>query len=430
MACREKGWRRRDPTMKTEARWLLGLPALLILLVIPLGQAGAQSLGQWTSTTDYPIHVAGDSCATYAGYVYCVGGFDASGNDYNDVYFAQLSASGVGSWSAASTYPAKVDSTACFTGAATIYCVGGENAAGVISSVYAASISPSGLGKWSSAAPYPHSIASASCVAYSGYVYCVGGFNNLAEGSSSTYYASISSGLSAWVSTTPYPFNVFTVPCVAQAGYIYCIAGQQENTVGGTGATTNFPTDQVYFAPLSSSGIGSWSSSSAYPQPLASPSCVAYSGDVYCLGGYGRTQLSNSSAYSSEISSSGVVSWTATTPYPIPFDLSSCVSDFSHVYCIGGRSYGNNGLSVLSSDYYAALSPSQSISTSTTSTSNSTTTSASTSTSTSSSVPEFPATAALPLVLAACLFVVAVLGPTSRKGRSRKDGVDQRAWSG
>ena len=99
----------------------------------------------------------------------------------------------------------------------------------------------------------------ASCVVYSGYVYCVGGFNMLGEGSSSTYYASISSGISAWMSTTPYPFNVYTVPCVAQANYIYCIAGQQENTVGGTGANTNFPTAQVYYAPLSSSGIGSWS---------------------------------------------------------------------------------------------------------------------------------------------------------------------------
>ena len=202
-------------------------------------------MGQWTPTTDYPIHVAGDSCATYAANVYCVGGFDASGNDYDDVYYGQLSPSGIGSWSPASPYPDKVDSTACFAGAATIYCVGGENAAGVLSDVYTTSISQSGPGKWSSAVPYPHAVAGASCVVNSGYVYCVGGFNMLGEGSSSTYYASISSGLGAWTSTTPYPFSVYTVPCVTQANYIYCVAGQQENTAGGTGASTNFPTAQV-----------------------------------------------------------------------------------------------------------------------------------------------------------------------------------------
>lgn len=254
---------------------------------MPLDQAGAASFGQWTSTTSYPIHVAGDSCVTYSDYMYCVGGFDANGDDYDASYYAQLSPSGVGSWSAATPYPEKVDSATCFTEAATIYCVGGENATRVLSNVYTTSVSPSGLGKWSSAAAYPHDIASASCVVDSGYVYCVGGFNMLGESSSSTYYASVSSGISAWMSTTPYPFNIFTVPCVTQANYIYCVAGEQENTVGATGANTNFPTDQVYYAPLSSSGIGSWSVSSAYPQALASPSCVAYSNDVYCVGGYG-----------------------------------------------------------------------------------------------------------------------------------------------
>jgi hypothetical protein len=407
--------------MKVDARRMLALAPLFLLLILPLDQAGGASLGQWMSTTDYPIHVAGDSCATSAGYVYCVGGFDASGNDYDSVYYAGLSSSGIGSWSAARPYPDKVDSASCFIEADAIYCVGGENAGGVISNVYTAPISSSGPGDWSSASAYPHAIASASCVVYSGYVYCVGGFNNLGEGSSSTYYAPISSGLGAWTSTTPYPFDVFTVPCVVDAGFIYCIAGQQENTLGGTGAATNFPTAQVDFAPLSASGIGSWSSTSDYPQPLASPSCVAYSGDVYCFGGYGRTQLSNSSAYSSSISPSGVGPWTVTTPYPVPFDLSSCVSDFSNVYCIGGRSYGSSGLSVLSSAYFASLSPSESNSTtsSTSATTSSSSTSASTST-TSSPVPEFPAAAALPIVLAACLLVVAAVGPSSRGSLWRK----------
>jgi hypothetical protein len=409
-------------TMSAHPRPLLVLALLVLLLTMPLDQARAASLGQWTSTTSYPIHVAGDSCATYSGYVYCVGGFDANGNDYDDVYYAQLSPSGIGGWTSATPYPEKVDSSTCFTAAAAIYCIGGENATRVLGDVYTTSISPSGLGTWSRAAAYPQAVASASCVVYSGYVYCVGGFNMLGEGSTSTYYASVSSGIGAWMSTTPYPFPVYTVPCVVQANYIYCIAGQQENVLGGTGANTNFPTAEVYYAPLSSSGIGSWSTSSAYPQAMASPSCLAYSGDVYCLGGYGLTQLSNNNTYSSAVSPSGVGPWTVTTPYPVPFDLSSCVSDLSNIYCIGGRSSDSSGVSVLDSVYYTALSPSGPLTTtnsSTASPTNSTSTS-----STSSTVPEFPTAAALPLVLAACLLVVAVLGP--RKYARPTDGEGAR----
>ena len=408
-----KASRRGVRAMKTRARPLLVPPLLFILLVVAPAQASAASLGQWTSTTDYPIHVAGDSCATYSDYVYCVGGFDSSGRDYNDVYYAQLSPSGIGGWSATSPYPDEVDSTTCFTEAANIYCVGGEsdNARGVLSNVYTASISPSGLGGWSSAAAFPHATAAASCVVYNSYVYCVGGFNGLGEGSTSTYYAYVSSGLSAWTSTTPYPFSVYTVPCIEQSGYIYCIGGQQENLAGGTGANTNFPTTQVYYAPLSPSGIGSWSSTSVYPQALSSPSCVASSGDAYCLGGYSITEISNSSVYSSAISSSGVGPWTAMSQYPVPFDLSSCVSDFSNVYCIGGRSLDTSGLSILSSVYFAALSPSGGLTNTTSSSSTASSSSSASSSTTSSSVPEFPAEVALPLILAACLAVVVVLRP-------------------
>lgn len=228
---------------------------LFLLLIMPLNQAGAASLGPWTATTSYPIRAAGDSCVTYSGYVYCVGGFDASGNDYDDAFYAQLSPTGIGSWSAATQYPAAVDSTSCFTEAAAIYCVGGESSTTVFDDVYTTSMSPSGLGKWSSAAVYPHAIAGASCVVSSGYVYCVGGFNTSGEGSGATYYASVSSGISAWMSTTPYPFSVYTVPCVAQAGYIFCVAGQQENLVGGLGSTRTSPLPRCITLPCLLRGL-------------------------------------------------------------------------------------------------------------------------------------------------------------------------------
>jgi hypothetical protein len=400
-------------------RALLVLSILLLFFAPTLGQVGAAAPGEWAATTDYPLHVAGDSCVTYSDYVYCVGGFDAAGNDYNSVYYAQLSPSGVGSWTATTPYPAKVDSAACFTSGASIYCVGGENSTAVLDEVYTAPISPSGLGGWSRLAPYPSTIASASCVVSSGYVYCVGGFDVRGDGSSLTYYSSISSGLSSWTSTTLYPLDAYTVPCVEQANYIYCIAGQQEILSGGTAPINNTPMDYVYYAPLSASGIGSWSAFSDYPEALSSASCVTSSAEVYCLGGFGTNQLSSTVGYSSEVSQ-GMGPWTGVPSYPVPFDLSSCVSYSSSIYCVAGRSYSTEGLSVLNSVYYMTLGPSTSTSSVTsapstsspsTSSSTSSTSSASTSSSAiSSTAPEFPGAAAVPLVLAAAMLATAVLG--------------------
>ena len=416
------------------ARVLLLLPLLVCQVVPLLGVASASAPGQWTSTTPYPIPVAGDSCVTYSTYVYCIGGFDANGRDYNDVYYAELSPSGIGNWSVATPYPAKVDSAACFAEDSTLYCLGGENSSAVFNQIYDAPISSSGLGQWSSAGTYPSTIASASCVADSGYVYCVGGFNLKGEGSASTYYASISSGIGPWMSTTPYPVDVYTTPCVVQADYLYCIAGQEENLVGGTGPINNSPTNGVFYAPLSPSGIGSWQASTAYVDPRSSASCVSISGQVYCLGGYGTNQLSNDTVFSSPASESGVGSWTESTPYPVPFDLSSCVSAFSSIYCIAGRSYGTNGMSVTSADYYITL-PASASTTSTTTSLAATTTSGSTAgksttpnaatltaspshstsnttmptASSTSTTPEFPNALAAPLILALVLLLVALL---------------------
>ena len=423
--------------MKT--RTLLLISFLFLFFAPPLGQTGASSPGQWAATTDYPLHVAGDSCATYSDQVYCVGGFDANGNDYSSVYYAQLSPSGIGSWSTTSPYPEKVDSAACFTSGSALYCVGGENATTVFNQVYEAPITSSGLGTWSEAAAYPSTIVSASCVADSGYVYCVGGFNLKGEGSNSTYYASVASGIGSWKRTTAYPVGVYTVPCAVQSSVIYCVAGQKEVRAGGTGPINNAPSNLVFFAPLSSAGIGAWSSSSAFPDYRSSASCLASSGDVYCVGGYGRNQLSSETGFSSAVSAGGMGQWTEMSSYPIPFDLSSCVSGFSNIYCIAGRSFGTSGLTMLSSDYYIALgasaSTSSSSSTSTSSSTESQSTSSASSTEqnsssissssenatsvsgsrTSGTAPEFPNALAIPLLLVGALLVVAILAPRGNR---------------
>jgi len=73
------------------------------------------------------------------------------------------------------------------------------------------------------------------------------------------YYALLSSGgVGAWTQTTSYPVDVSSQSCVVNSGYVYCIGGS----------------NAVYYAPLSSSGVGAWTQTMSYPGSAGAQSCV------------------------------------------------------------------------------------------------------------------------------------------------------------
>ena len=362
--------------------------AVAALLVAPLNPASAESLGSWTSTTNYPISLSGVSCVTVSADIYCIGGFGGGGKSHNEVYYASLGASGIGSWASTSAYPTAIDSASCVNATAGVYCVGGEDGSTVLGDVYFASASSSGLGSWSIETAYPNPLAAISCVTYSGYIYCVGGFDNNGDETSSTYYASLSSGLTSWTGTTQYPLAADAASCMVSSGDIYCVAGET-----ASGSNQNSPISDVYYAPLSSSGIGQWTAALSYPTALAAPACASYSGYVYCVGGFDSNLHSSADAYYGAVSSSGVASWSNAPPYPLAIDTSTCVAYQGDIYCVSGTSDTQGKQNIVSSSYYAAISGAT----------------------TTSTTPEFPATAAVPIVLAIGLLVVAGLGRLNAK---------------
>lgn len=272
-------------------------------------------------------------------------------------------------WATAAGYPLQVNGALgvagqqCVNSTTYLYCIGGQDANGgprgeLYSSTAVSSSSRNITGWTSDPNQYPQSIDGQACVAYSGYVYCVGGtHDDGGDDVASSYYAPLSSGgaVGKWNSTTAYPIPIDTQYCVASSGYIYCVGGNNETD--GTNADST-SSNSVWYAPLSSSGIGSWSHSTPYPANLYFPSCFAANGYIYCLGGADSNDNSQSADYYAALSSAGVGTWTQTTAYPIQASGQACAISSGYIYCVGGETAGGQSPSYTNAVYYAPVSAS------------------------------------------------------------------------
>lgn len=312
-----------------QPRVLVALLSLAVLVTIPsaVSSAHAEALSPWTGSTSYPTADT-LSCVTSGGYVYCV---STSGS--GEAYYARLGSSGIGAWAVTTAYPTSIQGESCLTSGGYIYCVSGIN--GTLGPrptnyVYYAPVSAGGIGAWSRTTNYPVSVIALSCAASGGYAYCVGGYETVGTLQSSVvnYAALSSSGVGPWTSTTSYPITVGQESCVTSPSFIYC--------VGGDTANGPRPVNNTYSAPVSPSGVGAWTTGPAYPLPDESGdtslSCSVVIGYTYCVGG------DSSSVYYANLPSTGTIgAWTSTSSYPVEVASPSCLVTVSAIMCVGGN---------------------------------------------------------------------------------------------
>ena len=323
---------------------VIGVAAIYFAFVQPSGPTLCGT--SWECAAGYPVEVggtyaiAGEQCINATSTIYCVGGQDANGGPRNEVYYATLSSSGnITGWTVGSTpYPQDIFDQSCVTSSGYVYCVGGTNDASSddTAASYFAQIMPNGTsGAWSSTTSYPIPVDTEWCAAYSSYIYCVGGYNETdgqsadTVASSSVWFAPLSSsGIGTWTLTTAYPAGVYLPSCYAADGYIYC--------VGGSDANSN-PLDTTYYASLSPSGVGTWTATAAYPVAASGQACVIASGEILCIGGETSSSPSftGSVYYAPIIPTGGIGSWKAGTSYPLASGT-DCVALSGSVYCVGG----------------------------------------------------------------------------------------------
>lgn len=305
----------------------------------------------WNSAAEYPLNVGGSygvggqQCVNSSSYVYCVGGSDINGDPRNSVYSSNplsQSSMNISSWTTdQNSYPQEINFPSCVAYSTNIYCVGGiidDNLDDTAASYYA-SLSNGAVSTWNSTTPYPISVDTQSCVASSGYIYCVSGSNSTdgsdsnAINSTSVYYAPLSnSGIGNWSLTNAYP-DIFYPICYAANGYIYCIGG-----VGSDGNAVN----SIYYASLSSSGVGTWTQTTAYPAELSGQACVIVSSTIYCVGGEGNGDSYTNAVYYATVSSAGVGAWTSGAAYP-DTAVTNCAAVAGTMYCIGGIDESSSG---------------------------------------------------------------------------------------
>lgn len=316
----------------------------------------------WERGADYPLQVAsssgvlGQQCINSTAYVYCIGGKDTSSSPRNEVYSSSFIASSSGNitgWTLdSSAYPRTIYDQSCVASSGYVYCVGGtyDDVGDDTSSSYYAPLGGDGVvGAWSPTESFPIPVNSQSCTAWSGYIYCVGGFGE-AQGTNKTsflsnfvYYAALSSsGIGPWSKSTSYPENVFLPSCIAADGFIFCVGGF--NSVGNAVSTD-------YYSPISSGGVGTWVQTSAYPVAAEGQTCSASSGYIYCVGGSGAGSYLDAFYYAA-VSSKGIGGWAQATNYP-QSALTDCVASSGYLYCVGGA----NGSAKYGATYYVSLEP-------------------------------------------------------------------------
>ena len=319
-----------------------------IYAVTVLTAAPSICTSTWECGAGYPVDVggafaiAGEQCVNTASTIYCIGGQDAHGGPRNDVYYTSaISSSGnITGWILDSqAYPQYIDGESCVLSSGFVYCVGGsynDNGDDVASSYYTNVTTSGSLGNWNSTTPFPIPVDSQSCLASFSYIYCVGG-NNETDGSNvdatatnSVWYAPLSaSGIGKWSLTTAYPVNVQYPSCFVGGSEVYCLGGADANG-NSLGA--------AYYATLSPSGVGAWISTTSYPVAGSGQACVISSGDILCVGGEtggGSSPTYTNTVYYAPISSSGIGTWKQAPNYPVSVGT-VCVTLSANIYCVGG----------------------------------------------------------------------------------------------
>jgi hypothetical protein len=318
---------------------------------VTLNGATSGDLGVWnTSSNSIGNGTAprfGGSSVSLNGYMYIIGGNDASVTPTNTVWYTKLSADGsVGTWSTTTVLPAIRQRQTSVTVNGYVYVIGGHDGAAFQSTVYYAKANVDGtLGSWQTANPIGTGAtggvvlrANHSSVSLNGYIYVFGGQDGVTNALNTVYYAKVNSdgSLSSWTKSTNNMGTACYFGTAATAnGYAYYMGGKNVSDVAQ---------QAVQYVKLNADGsTGAWSTTTQLPAVRSELTSLVSNGYLYAVSGNDAVGPTTT-IYYNKIGSTGTLgtTWSQSTN-TVPSGKSSPQATLSNgwFYYMGGYNGGS-----------------------------------------------------------------------------------------
>lgn len=270
---------------------------------------GTGACSGWCTTSAYNLPSARSnfSLVAYNGFLYAIGGLDASGNRQSTIYIAKIGANGEPQlW-----HPTNADkstwvywyqdsglsNTRSSLGAVAynnrMYIVGGLTGTGTgspVSTVQIANINPNGtLGSWSSSSSLSSAVYGNDIQVYNDRIYVIGGASSVGGAPrTNIYYSKINSdgSLNSWQSTTSLtsarmqPGGNFSV---IWGAFLYVSGGC--DTVNGSGYCTNVRSDTQVASINADGSLDVWNTVGGVSDQRMGHSLFAWRDNIYEVGG-------------------------------------------------------------------------------------------------------------------------------------------------
>lgn len=270
---------------------------------------GTGACSGWCTTSAYSLPSARSnfSLVAYNGFLYAVGGLDASGARTNTVYIAKLGANGEPQlWHPSSSDKSTwvywytdsgLSSTRSSLGAAAynnhLYIIGGLTGTGTgsaVNTVQTASINPSGtLGSWTSLTSLSSPVYGNDIQVYNDRLYVIGGAASVGgTPTTNVYYNKINTdgSINSWQSTTSLS-NARMQPggnfSVIWGAYIYVSGGC--DTVNASGYCTSVRTDTQVASINADGSLDVWNTVGGVSDQRTGHSLFAWRDNIYEVGG-------------------------------------------------------------------------------------------------------------------------------------------------
>ena len=288
------------------------------------------SIGNWTATTSFTPTCYSFASVAYNGYLYVIGGRNASSGYLNDVQFAPLNANGtIGSWTTTTSFNTGRYGHTSVAYNGYLYVIGGWGTI-VHDDVQFAPINANGtVGTWTITTSFSTPRWWHTSVAYNGYLYVIGGNDGFSYFNDVQFAPINANGtIGSWTTTTSFNTGRLGHTSVAYNGYLYVIAG-----------TNHFIFyNDVQLAPINADGtIGAWASTISLTTARAGQTSVAYNGCLYVIGGLTNGGVTLNDVLYATINSNGRIgTWNTSSSFATARYLHTSIAYNNYLYVIGG----------------------------------------------------------------------------------------------